>query len=142
MPKTMLHNLSEFGQSIWLDYISRPLIESGKLKGLVDEGLRGMTSNPTLFHQAISTSRDYDSRMIQLIEKGQSTFEIYDDLTIRDIQEAADIFQKITGIGIRSKTELMALFQRIKGEGYNLQTVLRDERLKKYVQRTSPFHLE
>ena len=52
--------------------------------------------------------------------------------------EAANIFRSITGIGIGSKAELVNLFQQIKNDGYNLQAVLRDERLEKYVRRTSP----
>lgn len=95
MQKTKLHELSALGQSIWLDYISRPLIETGKLQGLIDKGLRGMTSNPTIFNQAISHSKDYDEKIIQLHEKGRSDFEIYDDLTILDVQDAADIFRPV-----------------------------------------------
>ncbi len=95
MPKTVLHELGDFGQSIWLDYISRPLLESGKLKSLIDLGLRGMTSNPSIFNDAIGTSKDYDEKIIRLNEAGKSAFEIYDDLTVGDIQEATDIFRSV-----------------------------------------------
>ena len=95
MKPTKLHQLADFGQSMWLDYISRPLLESGRLKELIDAGLRGMTSNPTIFNQAISLSKDYDEKIIQLHEKNKSTFEIYDDLTIRDVQQAADFFKPV-----------------------------------------------
>ncbi len=95
MPQTNLHQLGDYGQSIWLDYISRSLLESGKLKILIDQGLRGMTSNPTIFNQAISSSKDYDQKIVQLLEAGKDTFGIYDDLTIRDIQEAADAFLSV-----------------------------------------------
>lgn len=87
-----MHELGDFGQSLWLDYISRPLLETGKLKQLITQGLRGMTSNPTIFHQAISQSQDYDEKIIKLKESGKTAFEIYDDLTIADVQEAADQF--------------------------------------------------
>ena len=80
---------------MWLDYISRSLLESGKLKNLIDNGLRGMTSNPTIFNQSISESQDYDEKIVQLKEAGSSAFEIYDDLTIRDVQEAADQFRSV-----------------------------------------------
>lgn len=92
MAKTTIQQLGEFGQSIWLDYISQSLMKSGNLQNLIDLGLRGMTSNPAIFNEAISTSTDYDEKIMRLSEAGKSSFEIYDDLTIHDIQEAADIF--------------------------------------------------
>jgi transaldolase len=93
--KTKLHELTEFGQSAWLDYIDRSLLDSGKLRKLIDQGLRGMTSNPSIFNQAISKSADYDKKIIQLKEDGKTTFEIYDELTVQDIQDACDIFKPV-----------------------------------------------
>ncbi len=84
--------LAELGQSVWLDSISCSMIESGKLKGMIEKGLRGLTSNPSIFNQAISTTNDYDTKIFQLNEAGQSVFEIYDALTVSDIQGAADLF--------------------------------------------------
>ena len=95
MKKPVLQELAEFGQSIWLDYISRPLIETGKLKSLIDQGLRGMTSNPSIFNQAIGTTQDYDEKITQLKRQNKTTFEIYDELTIKDIQDATDIFRPV-----------------------------------------------
>jgi transaldolase len=95
MPETKLHELSKLGQSVWLDYISRSLITSGKLQGLIDQGIRGVTSNPSIFNNAVSKSTDYDARIRELAQKGNTTFEIYDELTIRDIQDAADMFYDI-----------------------------------------------
>ncbi|NOX97464.1 MAG: transaldolase [Nitrospirae bacterium] len=95
MAKTVIEELGEFGQSVWLDNISRSLIESGKLKEMIGLGIRGMTSNPTIFDKAISLSDDYDETIRELYKSGKSTFEIYDDLTIKDVQEAADIFRPV-----------------------------------------------
>ena len=95
MAKTAIQQLADYGQSAWLDYISRPLLESGKLKKLIAQGLRGMTSNPSIFNQAISSSSDYDARIVQLKGKGKSTFDIYDALTIADIQDATDQFKSV-----------------------------------------------
>jgi transaldolase/transaldolase/glucose-6-phosphate isomerase len=95
MVKTKLHDIAELGQSLWIDNISRSMIVSGKLKSLIDQGLRGQTSNPTIFKQAITQSRDYDEKIRQLAEKGKSTFEIYDELTIKDVQDAADLFRGV-----------------------------------------------
>ncbi|HOX54317.1 MAG TPA: transaldolase [Candidatus Omnitrophota bacterium] len=92
MPKTVIHKLSEFGQSIWLDNINRFLIESGRLSDMIESGLSGLTSNPTIFDKAISASQSYDEKIAKLRSQGKSTFEIYDDLTVRDIQDAADMF--------------------------------------------------
>lgn len=95
MTQTKLHELSALGQSLWLDYISRPLLETGALQKWVDDGLRGMTSNPSIFNQAISQSKDYDEKISQLKASGKTTFEIYDELTIGDIQEACDILNPV-----------------------------------------------
>jgi len=95
MGKTTIQELAEFGQSVWLDTISRALIDTGRVKELVGLGVSGMTSNPTIFDKAVSSSRDYDDEIRRLQELGKSTFEIYDDLTVRDIQDAADIFKPV-----------------------------------------------
>ena len=95
MSVTTIHELREFGQSVWFDNISRALIKSGRVKELIDLGVSGMTSNPTIFDRAVSSSSDYDEQIQQLKELGKSTFEIYDDLTVRDVQDAADIFKPV-----------------------------------------------
>ena len=90
-----MQELAQLGQSLWIDNISRSMITSGELKSLIDQGLRGQTSNPTIFKQAISSSNDYDKCILELAESGKSTFEIYDDLTIKDVQDAADLFRGV-----------------------------------------------
>ena len=95
MPDGKGFELASYGQSIWLDYISRSLIKSGKLEELIKSGLRGMTSNPTIFEKAIKGSRDYDEEIARFASAGKSTFEIYDEITVRDIQDAADIFRPV-----------------------------------------------
>lgn len=95
MAKTTIERLNEFGQSIWLDNISRSIIESGRLKDMIGLGLRGMTSNPTIFDKSIRTSNDYDNKIEELYNANRSIFEIYDDLTVIDVQDAADIFKDV-----------------------------------------------
>ncbi|MGQ9609057.1 MAG: transaldolase [bacterium] len=90
---TKLHELSKLGQSIWLDYIRRSLITSGELKELINKGLRGMTSNPSIFEKAINGSSDYDESMKSL--KNKSAYEIYENLVIEDIVNAADKFRPV-----------------------------------------------
>ncbi len=84
MNKNAIHELNAFGQSVWLDDLSRSLIKTGKLKEMIGLGLTGMTSNPTIFDKAISSSADYDEQILGLRRLGKSTFEIYDELTITD----------------------------------------------------------
>jgi transaldolase len=90
-----LNELAQAGQSIWLDNINRAMIESGKLQEDIDMGLRGMTSNPSIFDKSISTTNDYDATIKELHGKGLSTFDIYDELTVRDVQDAADLFKPV-----------------------------------------------
>ena len=95
MALSKLDELAQIGQSIWLDNISRSMIENGKLKEEISLGLRGMTSNPSIFDNSISSSADYDGAIKKLAGEGKSTFEIYDDLTVRDVQDAADMFRPV-----------------------------------------------
>jgi transaldolase len=90
--KTTVQELAEYGQSVWLDYISRSLIDTGRLKGLISKGVSGLTSNPSIFDKAVSAGRDYDGYIKALKEKGKTTFEIYDEVTVKDVQDAADLF--------------------------------------------------
>ncbi len=92
METNIIKELKKYGQSLWLDNIRRALITSGELKRLINEGLMGVTSNPTIFEKAIAGSRDYDKQMLQLISEGKGVTEILNALTIKDIQMAADLF--------------------------------------------------
>jgi transaldolase len=87
-----LNELAAIGQSVWLDYISREILEDGTLKNYISIGVRGVTSNPTIFEKAINGSRDYDEEMKQLISYDRSVREIYDSLVLKDIATAADLF--------------------------------------------------
>ncbi len=90
-----MNELAALGQSLWIDNISRSMIVNGKLRNLIDQGLRGQTSNPTIFKQAIASSSDYDAKIQELANAGKTTFEIYDELTIKDVADAADIFRPV-----------------------------------------------
>jgi transaldolase/glucose-6-phosphate isomerase len=87
-----LLELQKYGQSVWLDYIRRNIITNGELQKLIDQdGLRGITSNPSIFEKAIAGSTDYADFLAQLHAQGLSTGEIYERIAIRDIQDAADL---------------------------------------------------
>ena len=93
-----LKELAEQGQSIWLDYIRRSLIRSGELKRLVEEdGIRGVTSNPTIFEKAIAGSTDYDEALRSMLaaDRQIEVGKLYEPLAIEDIQMAADVLRPV-----------------------------------------------
>jgi len=93
MTSNPLVRLGELGQSPWYDYITRDLVSSGELRRLIaDDGLRGMTSNPTIFEKAVSTSRLYDDEIRRLGEQGRSAAEIFETLAVADVRAACDEF--------------------------------------------------
>ncbi|HEV2355414.1 MAG TPA: transaldolase, partial [Puia sp.] len=84
------------GQSIWLDYIDRGLIRSGELEHMIDDqGLTGMTSNPTIFEKSISGSDQYDDQIKDLIARGKGNEEIFYSLALDDVGAAADLFKRV-----------------------------------------------
>ena len=94
--RNRLVQLQDFDQSVWLDSISRGLVQSGQLQALVDnDGLRGMTSNPAIFEKAISGSDDYRDQLRALHAAGKSTTEIYEAVAITDIQSACDVLRPV-----------------------------------------------
>ena len=87
--------LNETGQSVWYDNLSRDILESGELKSLIDSGVSGLTSNPTIFKNAIADSSSYDSDMAPLVHKGLSTEDICEELMLADVGNAADLLLDI-----------------------------------------------
>jgi transaldolase/glucose-6-phosphate isomerase len=90
-----IRELKRLGQSLWLDNIRRQLITSGELARLRDEGITGVTSNPTIFEKAVSGSTDYDEAMVQLVSAKRKPADILWDLMVEDIQAAADVFRPV-----------------------------------------------
>ncbi|MBF0206396.1 MAG: transaldolase [Oligoflexia bacterium] len=96
MKNNPLKQLGTFGQSIWLDYIRRDLIKSGKLRRLIEEdGVRGMTTNPSIFEKAIVDGQDYDSDIREIVLKGKGVEAIYEAISQHDVQSAADNFRPL-----------------------------------------------
>jgi len=96
MKNNSLKQLGTLGQSIWLDYIRRDLIAGGGLRHLIEEdGLRGMTSNPSIFEKAIVDSHDYDEDIRAMALEGKDAAAIYETLSQRDVQSAADEFRPL-----------------------------------------------
>src|SRR5690606_12885560 len=91
-----LLKLIDYGQSYWLDNLSRQMIKNGELKKRVTkEGLKGMTSNPSIFNNAISKGNYYDAQIKSLVGQKKTVSEIYEELTIKDVQDACDIFKPV-----------------------------------------------
>src|SRR5216684_1955764 len=90
-----IRELKKIGQSLWLDNIRRQLITSGELARLRDEGISGVTSNPTIFEKAVSGSDDYDEAMVRLVRAGQKPEQILWELMVEDVSAAADVFRPI-----------------------------------------------
>jgi transaldolase len=90
-----IKQIASLGQALWLDYISRDLVRSGELAQLVDEGITGVTSNPTIFQKAIAGSDVYDDDIRTLAAEGRDALAIYEALALEDVGEAADILRAV-----------------------------------------------
>lgn len=96
MASNTIKELVSEGQSVWQDDISRDMIQSGKLAERIEQiGIRGVTSNPTIFQKAISGSDAYDDDIKSLLGEGKSAAEIFQTIAVKDIQDACDLFRPI-----------------------------------------------
>jgi len=107
----ILAKTHELGQSIWLDNMSRALLRSGDLAALRDQGITGVTSNPTIFEKAIGGSTDYDDQLQRLVAEGHSTLEIYEELVLDDIRNGCDVMRPAfdTSDGVDGRISLEVL---------------------------------
>ncbi|MBE0670716.1 MAG: transaldolase, partial [Anaerolineales bacterium] len=91
-----IKKLTNLGQSLWYDNIQRKLLETGELKAMIERGdIRGVTSNPTIFQNAIAKTNDYDAALIPLAWAGKNAEEIFWQLAVEDIQRACDLFRPL-----------------------------------------------
>ncbi len=96
MSKSRLHKLSELGQSVWIDFLSRQMLHSGKLARMMDEdAVVGVTSNPTIFQKAISEGDAYDEQLRECLEELSDPKEIFIHLSRQDVIEACDLLRKV-----------------------------------------------
>src|SRR6266516_1893026 len=93
--KTRVQALLDLGQSVWLDYLRRGMLQSGELQRMIDDGLRGMTSNPTIFEHAIGGSTDYDAALSRVAASSRTERDIFDLLAVDDVRTAADLFRSV-----------------------------------------------
>ncbi len=92
---TKVHELEKLGQSIWYDNIRRALLDSGELAALIQAGVSGVTSNPSIFEKAIAGSTDYDEALHRLVDEGKSAEEIYETLALDDIARTAESLRPV-----------------------------------------------
>jgi len=90
-----LEELNDAGQSIWLDNIQRSMFSGGELRRLIDAGIRGMTSNPTIFGKAMGAGDDYDAQLRSLVASETDPNRLFESLAIDDIQHACDLFRPL-----------------------------------------------
>ena len=95
MASTPLEQLDEHGQSVWIDFLSRDFVEKGDLQGLVDQGVRGVTSNPTIFQSAIADGDSYDEQLREILKDETEPKEVFLQLATRDIQGACDLLKQV-----------------------------------------------
>ena len=90
-----MQGLLDMKQSVWLDDLSREMTRSGELRALIDSGIRGLTSNPTIFEQAIGGSTAYDDDLNKWSMSPETDHDVYERLAIQDVREAADLFRPV-----------------------------------------------
>jgi len=96
MAKTPLQELADHGQSVWIDYLSRPFVQDGDLAELVDQGIKGVTSNPTILQGAIAEGDAYDDQIRELVSGGcKEPKEIFLALVADDIRDACDVLRRV-----------------------------------------------
>jgi transaldolase len=93
MPDTPLKQLSAHGQSVWIDFLSRPFVQDGDLEGLVRDGVVGVTSNPTIFQGAIAEGDAYDEQLREVLQAERDPKEVFLALAVQDIRAACDILR-------------------------------------------------
>jgi transaldolase len=136
METNKVKQIHSFGQSIWLDFIDREIIASGKLKKLIDEeGIRGVTSNPAIFEKAITSGSDYDKDIVELAKTTPDNEELFFKLAIKDIQNATALFEDVYNEGVVGADGYVSLevspFLALKTE----ETAAQAEKLWKEVAR-------
>jgi transaldolase len=96
MLQNKIKQIGNFGQSIWLDFFDREIMVTGKLKKMIEEdGISGVTSNPSIFEKAIRSGSDYDADIIALSQDNRSEEDAFLNLAVKDIRQAADLFKNV-----------------------------------------------
>jgi transaldolase len=109
---TAAQKLHDLGQSLWLDNITRNLLNSGTLRRYINEfSITGLTSNPTIFDHAIKNSTDYDAAIRQKLKENKSGEELFFELALEDLAKAADLFRPAKRYWLSSPEPVSTLAQ-------------------------------
>src|ERR687892_825677 len=96
MAKSRLHELSELGQSVWIDFLSRDLLQKGELARMMrDDAVVGVTSNPTIFQKAIASGDAYDEQLREVLKEERDPKEVFLHLAVRDVSDALDLLRPV-----------------------------------------------
>src|SRR5215204_5283513 len=96
MAKSRLHELSELGQSVWIDFLSRDLVHGGELERMMrEDAVVGVTSNPTIFQKAISAGNAYDEQRREVLAEERNPSEVFVQLASRDVADASDLLRPV-----------------------------------------------
>jgi transaldolase len=100
MSKSRLHELSEHGQSVWVDSVSREWLETGELARMIEEdAVVGVTSNPSIFQKALAEGDWYDEQLREVLAEEEDDQEVFYRLAVRDIQDACDLLRSVWDAG-------------------------------------------
>ncbi len=134
-----LQQLADAGQSVWIDYLARDFVRDGELKRLVDAGVRGVTSNPTIFQGAISEGEDYDDQLREVLAHEDDLKEVFLALAIDDIRDACDILRPVFDRGDSTRDGWVSL-EVDPNFAYDADATLQEaRRLKRTVERDNLF---
>ena len=106
---TPLQALAEHGQSAWIDYLSRPFVRDGDLAGLIDDGIVGVTSNPTIFQKAIADGEAYDDQLREVLSNESEAKKVFFTLAVEDIQGACDLLAPVFDRGEETRDGWVSL---------------------------------
>ncbi|MBL8878550.1 MAG: transaldolase [Phycisphaerales bacterium] len=132
----MIHRtkqITSLGQSLWIDFISREMLRGGRLAQLIEHGITGLTSNPSIFQKSIAGGAEYDAEIRELSRTGRSDYEIYETLALRDIADAADLMRPVFNethgrdgfVSIEVNPEFAHDTERTTAEGHRLFAAIR-----------------
>ena len=134
-----LEQLAEAGQSVWIDYLSRKFLEDGELEALIEKGVRGLTSNPTIFQGAIAEGDAYDDQLREVLKEQEDPKEVFLALAEEDIRNACDLLRPVFDRGESTRDGWVSLEVDPRLAFDTEATVEEAKRLHKLIDRPNLF---
>jgi transaldolase len=136
---TPLHPLSELGQSVWIDYLSRKMVREGELAALISDGVVGVTSNPTIFQGAIASGDAYDDQLREVLREQQDPKEVFLALAQQDIRGACDLLREVFDRGDSTRDGWVSLEVDPRLANDTTATAEEARRLHRLIERPNLF---